>query len=124
MCGALRVQVLPQPVPSWTKVGAPSDFWKARGLTQAEVVAWFDQYEVDDFARAGTVAGKSIQLPEGPLPQFQQQLHPAIMPSTRREFRSGVTYNSPHRLATLPMTIDKPREECAVFGVFNTSMMN
>ena len=39
---------------------------------------WFDEYEQEDFARAGTVASKTVELPEGPLPMFQHTMEPML----------------------------------------------
>ena len=39
---------------------------------------WFDEYEQEDFARAGTVASKTVELPAGPLPMFQHTMEPML----------------------------------------------
>jgi mRNA turnover protein 4 len=39
---------------------------------------WFDEYEQQDFARAGTVASTTVELPEGPLPMFQHTMEPML----------------------------------------------
>ena len=39
---------------------------------------WFDEYEQQDYARAGTEASTTVELPEGPLPMFQHTMEPML----------------------------------------------
>jgi mRNA turnover protein 4 len=45
---------------------------------EEQVVRWFEEYEVADFARAGTVAQTTITLEPGPMPMFQHTMEPML----------------------------------------------
>lgn len=46
--------------------------------TKKEVTGWFDDYGVEDFARAGFKATQTVQLKEGPLKQFSHSIEPYL----------------------------------------------
>ena len=41
-------------------------------------VRWIDEYEQEDFARAGTTARDTVDLAEGALPMFQHTMEPML----------------------------------------------
>ncbi|EFN85263.1 mRNA turnover protein 4-like protein [Harpegnathos saltator] len=46
--------------------------------SKKQVIEWANGYEELEYARAGFVAPYSIELPEGPLPQFQHSMEPQL----------------------------------------------
>ena len=46
--------------------------------TRAEVQRVLKEAEVDEFARAGTIATEAVELAEGPLPQFPHNMEPYL----------------------------------------------
>ncbi|KAJ8930580.1 hypothetical protein NQ314_016601 [Rhamnusium bicolor] len=43
-----------------------------------EVMEWFSNFSVDEFARSGFKVNKTIKLDEGPLPQFPHAMEPYL----------------------------------------------
>ncbi|KAL0109038.1 hypothetical protein PUN28_014259 [Cardiocondyla obscurior] len=43
-----------------------------------QVIEWVNEYEEMEYARSGFVTPETIELPEGPLPQFQHSMEPQL----------------------------------------------
>ncbi|KYM93965.1 mRNA turnover protein 4 like protein [Cyphomyrmex costatus] len=43
-----------------------------------EVIEWAESYEEMEYARSGFVTPETVDLPEGPLPQFQHSMEPQL----------------------------------------------
>ena len=70
---------------------------------EADVVKWFDEYEVEDYARAGTVAEATIRLDAGPLPMFQHTMEPMLRDKLQMPVqlnRGVITLIAPTQLCT------------------------
>ncbi|EFN72046.1 mRNA turnover protein 4-like protein [Camponotus floridanus] len=46
--------------------------------SKKEVIEWAEKYEEMEYARSGFVTPETIELPEGPLPQFQHSMEPQL----------------------------------------------
>lgn len=43
-----------------------------------QVIEWANEYEEMEYARSGFVTPETVELPEGPLPQFQHSMEPQL----------------------------------------------
>jgi len=46
--------------------------------TFAQIIEWANEYEEMEYARSGFVTPETVELPEGPLPQFQHSMEPQL----------------------------------------------
>lgn len=46
--------------------------------SKKQVIEWAEEYEEMEFARSGFVTSHTVELPEGPLPQFQHSMEPQL----------------------------------------------
>ncbi|XP_018358007.1 PREDICTED: mRNA turnover protein 4 homolog [Trachymyrmex cornetzi] len=46
--------------------------------SKKQVMEWAENYEEMEYARSGFVAPETVELPEGPLPQFQHSMEPQL----------------------------------------------
>jgi mRNA turnover protein 4 len=50
----------------------------ATNRSSEEVERWFDDFEVDDFAKVGFVAQADLRVERGPMPQFEVSMCPTL----------------------------------------------
>ncbi|XP_018352383.1 PREDICTED: mRNA turnover protein 4 homolog [Trachymyrmex septentrionalis] len=46
--------------------------------SKKQVIEWAENYEEMEYARSGFVTPETVELPEGPLPQFQHSMEPQL----------------------------------------------
>ncbi|XP_011171282.1 mRNA turnover protein 4 homolog [Solenopsis invicta] len=46
--------------------------------SKKQVIEWVNDYEEMEYARSGFVTPETVELPEGPLPQFQHSMEPQL----------------------------------------------
>ncbi|XP_078584945.1 mRNA turnover protein 4 homolog [Branchiostoma floridae x Branchiostoma japonicum] len=92
--------------------------------TKEEVVEWFSQYQLKDFARSGNTAVQTVVLFEGPLPQFSHSMEPQLRQlglPTKLE-RGEITLISDHTVCTAGDVLTP--EQARILKLLDTPMVN
>ncbi|KAI8505936.1 mRNA turnover 4 [Branchiostoma belcheri] len=92
--------------------------------TKEEVVDWFAQYQLKDFARSGNKAVSTVVLFEGPLPQFSHSMEPQLRQlglPTKLE-RGEITLISDHTVCTEGDVLTP--EQARILKLLDTPMVN
>ncbi|XP_078665076.1 mRNA turnover protein 4 homolog [Branchiostoma floridae x Branchiostoma belcheri] len=92
--------------------------------TKEEVVDWFAQYQLKDFARSGNKAVSTVVLFEGPLPQFSHSMEPQLRQlglPTKLE-RGEITLISDHTVCTEGDVLTP--EQARILKLLDTPIVN
>ncbi|BFZ21104.1 hypothetical protein BsWGS_24143 [Bradybaena similaris] len=91
---------------------------------EKEVLKYFDELYIPDYARSGTVATQTVELEEGPLPEFSHSLEPQLRQlGLPTQLKRGVIHLLRGHTVCEKGQVLNP-EQCRVLKLFGHQMSN